>query len=45
MRTVIARIFDYSRLFGEITEPPRLELVSAIPFKNGILEVTYRRAR
>ena len=34
-----------TRLFGEIAEPPRLELVSAIPFKNGIVEVTYRRPR
>jgi dihydrofolate reductase len=34
-----------ARLFGDITEPPRLELISAIPFKNGILEVTYRRTR
>jgi dihydrofolate reductase len=34
-----------TRLFGGITEPPRLELVSAIPFKNGTVEVTYRRTR
>jgi dihydrofolate reductase len=34
-----------ARLFGDITESPRLELVSAIPFKNGIMEVTYRRTR
>jgi dihydrofolate reductase len=34
-----------TRLFGDVTESPRLELVSAIPFKNGILEVTYRRVR
>lgn len=34
-----------TRLFGDITEPPRLELVSAIPFKNGAMEVTYRRTR
>jgi dihydrofolate reductase len=34
-----------TRLFDEITESPRLELVSAVPFKNGILEVTYRRLR
>jgi dihydrofolate reductase len=34
-----------ARLFGGITEPPGLELVSAIPFKNGTLEVTYRRPR
>jgi dihydrofolate reductase len=34
-----------ARLFGEVTEPPPLELVSALPFKNGILEVTYRRTR
>jgi dihydrofolate reductase len=34
-----------TRLFVEITEPPRLELVSAIPFKNGIVEVSYRRTR
>jgi dihydrofolate reductase len=43
-------IFPYlagtgTRLFGDITEPPRLELVSAIPFKNGTMEVTYRRTR
>jgi dihydrofolate reductase len=43
-------IFPYlagtgTRLFGDITEPPRLELVSAIPFKNGTVEVTYRRTR
>ena len=43
-------IFPYlagtgTRLFGDITEPPRLELVSAIPFKNGTTEVTYRRTR
>jgi dihydrofolate reductase len=34
-----------TRLFEEITESPRLELVSALPFKNGVLEVTYRRTR
>ncbi|HEV3379945.1 MAG TPA: dihydrofolate reductase family protein [Trebonia sp.] len=34
-----------TRLFGDITEPPRLELMSAIPFKNGTVEVTYRRNR
>lgn len=34
-----------TRLFSDVTESPRLELVSAIPFKNGILEVTYRRTR
>ena len=34
-----------TRLFDEITESPRLEPVSAVPFKNGILEVTYRRTR
>jgi len=32
-----------TRLFGDITEPPRLELGSAIPFKNGVVELTYRR--
>jgi len=34
-----------TRLFDEVAEPPRLELVSAMPFKNGIVEVTYRRTR
>jgi dihydrofolate reductase len=34
-----------TRLFDDITKSPRLELVSAIPFKNGCLEVTYRRTR
>jgi dihydrofolate reductase len=34
-----------TRLFDEITERPHLELVSALPFKNGVLEVTYRRTR
>ena len=34
-----------TRLFGDITESPQLELVSAVPFKNGTIEVTYRRTR
>ena len=34
-----------ARLFADLTKPPRLELVSSIPFKNGALEVTYRRIR
>ena len=34
-----------ARLFADLTEPPRLELVSYIPFKNGALQVTYRRTR
>ena len=34
-----------TRLFSDITTPPRLELVSAIPFQNGAMEVTYRRIR
>jgi dihydrofolate reductase len=34
-----------ARLFADLTEAPRLELVSSIPFKNGTLEVTYRRTR
>ena len=34
-----------TRLFGDITEPPRLEFVSAIPFKYGTMEVAYRRTR
>jgi len=34
-----------TRLFGDLTEPPRLELVSAVPFKNGTVEVAYRRTR
>ncbi len=34
-----------TRLFGDISESPRLELMSAIPFKNGVIELTYRRAR
>lgn len=43
-------IFPYlagagTRLFGDLTESPRLELVSAIPSKNGATEITYRRAR
>jgi len=43
-------IFPYlagvgTRLFGDVTESPGLEMVSALPFKDGVLEVTYRRAR
>jgi dihydrofolate reductase len=34
-----------ARLFGDITQPPRLEFVSVTPFKNGSIEVTYRRTR
>ena len=34
-----------TRLFGDITQPPRLEFVSVTPFKNGTIEVTYRRTR
>ena len=34
-----------TRLFDDITKSPRLELMSAIPFKNGTLEITYRRTR
>jgi dihydrofolate reductase len=34
-----------ARLFGDITQPPRLEFVSVTPFKNGTIEVTYRRTR
>lgn len=34
-----------TRLFDDITKSPRLELISAIPFKGGCLEVTYRRTR
>jgi dihydrofolate reductase len=34
-----------ARLFDDITKSPRLELMSAIPFKNGTMEVTYRRTR
>jgi dihydrofolate reductase len=34
-----------ARLFDDITKSPRLELISAIPFKNGTMEVTYRRTR
>jgi dihydrofolate reductase len=34
-----------TRLFDDITKSPRLELMSAIPFKNGTLEVSYRRTR
>jgi dihydrofolate reductase len=34
-----------TRLFDDITEPPRLELASAIPFKNGTVEIAYRRTR
>ncbi len=34
-----------TRLFDNITEPPRLELMSAVPFKGGALEITYRRTR
>jgi dihydrofolate reductase len=32
-----------TRLFGDVTASPGLELVSAIPFKNGTVEVSYRR--
>jgi dihydrofolate reductase len=43
-------IFPYlagtgTRLFGDLDKSRQLELVSAIPFKNGILEVSYRRNR
>jgi dihydrofolate reductase len=43
-------IFPYlagtgTRLFDDITKSPRLELMSAIPFKNGTTEITYRRTR
>ena len=34
-----------TRLFDQVTKSPRLDLVSAVPFKNGMLEVTYRRIR
>jgi dihydrofolate reductase len=34
-----------TRLFEDVTKSPRLDLVSAIPFKYGVLEVTCRRAR
>jgi len=34
-----------TRLFGHIISSPRLELVSTVPFKNGTVEVTYRRTR
>jgi dihydrofolate reductase len=34
-----------TRLFDDITKSPRLELMSAIPFKNGTMEITYRRTR
>lgn len=34
-----------TRLFEDVTASPRLDLVSAIPFKDGVLELTYRRAR
>ena len=34
-----------TRLFEDVTKSPRLDLVSAIPFKDGVLEVTCRRAR
>jgi dihydrofolate reductase len=34
-----------TRLFDDITKSPRLELMSAIPFKNGTVETTYRRTR
>jgi dihydrofolate reductase len=34
-----------TRLFDNVTEPPRLELMSAVPFKGGALEITYRRTR
>jgi dihydrofolate reductase len=33
-----------TRLFDDITKSPRLDLVSAIPFDNGMVELTYRRA-
>jgi hypothetical protein len=39
MATVIARIFDGLEHF------PRLELVSATVFGNGITELAYRRVR
>lgn len=43
-------IFPYlagtgTRLFDDITKSPRLELMSAIPFKNGTTEIAYRRTR
>jgi dihydrofolate reductase len=34
-----------TRLFDDITKSPPLELMSAMPFKNGTMEVTYRRTR
>jgi dihydrofolate reductase len=34
-----------TRLFDDITKSPRLELMSAIPFKAGDVEITYRRTR
>jgi dihydrofolate reductase len=34
-----------TRLFEDVTKSPRLDLVSAIPFTDGVLEVTCRRAR
>jgi dihydrofolate reductase len=34
-----------TRLFDGITKSPRLDLMSAIPFKNGTMEITYRRTR
>jgi dihydrofolate reductase len=33
------------RLFDDITKSPPLELMSAMPFKNGTIEITYRRTR
>jgi dihydrofolate reductase len=34
-----------TRLFGDVTESPGLDLVSAVPFKYGVLEVSYQRTR
>jgi dihydrofolate reductase len=34
-----------TRLFDDITKSPRLDLISAMPFKNGTMELTYRRTR
>lgn len=34
-----------TRLFGDVTESPGLEFVSTIPFKNGTVEIAYRRTR
>jgi dihydrofolate reductase len=34
-----------TRLFDDIAKSPRLDLISAMPFKNGTMELTYRRTR